>query len=88
MSNTETPLARNFEIHIFDDNDDAIDLDVDAATAVLAESGVPVVGIAHKTEFDGCYWVDVPQEWYDALEESGDDFDGEARGYYVHAAMP
>lgn len=92
MSNTtpatETELARNFEVHVFDATTDfAVDLDVDTATAVLREAGLPIVGLARKLEFDGAFWVDVPQSWYDALEESGDDFDGQARGYSVHATM-
>lgn len=80
-------LARNFEVWIDDSRDNAADLDVDVATAVLREAGVPVVGLAHKTSFDGCYWVNVPQTWYDELEESGDDFDATTRGYLIHAAM-
>lgn len=84
---TTEALARNFEVWIDDSYSNAVDMDVDTATAVLREAGVPVVGLAHKTSFDGCYHVDVPQSWYDELEESGDDFDATTRGYLIHATM-
>lgn len=92
VARAEEPLAQDFEVWIDDHHGDAAPLAADVAKVILVEAGIPVRGLATLTSFDGCYLVNVPQEWYDDLVESGDDVDATVTRngveFMVHAAMP
>jgi hypothetical protein len=82
-------ITRNLEIEIMDaDNFNGVHLDVDRATTVLKQAGVPVLGLAKQTVFDGSYQVDVPRIWFERLvnEEDGE-FESTIDGYLVSAIV-
>jgi hypothetical protein len=64
-------LALNVELMITDEDGESATLNVDQAREVLVAAGIPVVGLPHRTDFDGVYYVNTPSAWYQQIEEEG-----------------
>jgi hypothetical protein len=84
-------IAQNVQVSIVDlATDDAVNLATDVARRAMIDAGMPVgpTTPVQLGAFEGDYLVDLPIEWYDDLEESGEDFWAETGNVAVTVIVP